>query len=208
MGRLRWVVPALLTTTSIRPNASCARPISAATSASTATLPARNTALPEAAVISRVTRSPASALRSLRTRRAPSCANRRAIPSPNPEPAPVTIATLPASLTWTRPDASRCPGSPVAQHDRLERRAAVQRFEALLAAVAGMLDAAERKLDAAAGAETVDEHLPAADRARHAQLSAAVCGPHSGHQPEVGGVGEPRSIGLVGEGHRGEHGAE
>src|SRR6059058_2222466 len=51
--------------------------------------------------------------------------------------------------------------SAVVDGDRLQRREAVQRLEALLAAVARVLDAAERQLDAAAGAVVVDEHLAA-----------------------------------------------
>ena len=54
--------------------------------------------------------------------------------------------------------------SAVLDRDRLQRREAVERLEALLAAVARVLDAAERQLDAAAGAVVVDEHLAAAQR--------------------------------------------
>src|SRR5512147_2488881 len=65
----------------------------------------------------------------------------------------------------------------VQQHDRLQRREAVERLEALLAAVARRFHAAERQLDAAAGAVVVDENLAAADRARHPQLPPAVARP-------------------------------
>ena len=77
-----------------------------------------------------------------------------------------------------------------------------------LAAVAGMLDAAERQLDAAARAVVVDEYLAALHRARHAQLAAAVARPHAGDQPEVGRIGEAHGVGFIGERHRGQHGAE
>src|ERR1700757_5197843 len=98
IGRLRCVVPALLTMTSMRPKAPVARWTSAATSPSTATSPAQKIALPPLPTIAAATRSPPAGLMSLTTTVAPSCAKRSAIPSPNPEAAPVTTASLPASL--------------------------------------------------------------------------------------------------------------
>jgi hypothetical protein len=74
---------------------------------------------------------------------------------------------------------------------------AVQRLEALLAPVARVLDAAEGQLDAAAGAVVVDEHLAAVQLARHAQLAAAVAGPHAGHQAVGGAVGDRQGLGLA-----------
>src|SRR6185295_15485332 len=73
--------------------------------------------------------------------------------------------------------------SVVLDRHRLERREAVQRLEALLAAVARALDAAEWQLDASAGPVVVDEHLAAAQAPRHAQGPAAVARPDAGHQP-------------------------
>src|SRR5215510_2586682 len=69
--------------------------------------------------------------------------------------------------------------SSVLQHDGLEHREAVKRFEALLAAVSRMPDTAEGQLDAAARAVAVDEHLAAPDRAGDPELPAAVAGPHA-----------------------------
>ena len=66
----------------------------------------------------------------------------------------------------------------------------IQRLEALLAAVARRLDAAERQLDAAAGAVVVDEHLAASQRARQRSCRAAVARPDAGDQAVVGAVGE------------------
>jgi hypothetical protein len=92
--------------------------------------------------------------------------------------------------------------------DRLRPRECEQPLEALLAAVARELPAAERQLDAAAGAITVDEHLSAANRARHPQLPRAVARPHAGHEPEGRAIREPDRIGLIGKGHCSKHRAE
>src|SRR5215469_15729368 len=196
-GRLRWVVPALLTMTSMRPCASSVRRTSAATSASTDTSPVRNDATPPAARISCATRSPFSAWMSLTTTVAPSDAKRLAMPSPNPEPAPVTIAILRSSRRL-----------PMAQYDRLERGEAVERLEALLPPVARMLDPSERELDAAARAVAVHEHLAAADGAREPQRSRAIAGPHARDEPVRGRVGEPDRVAFVVEWHDDQHGTE
>ena len=127
-------------------------------------------------------------------RRAPARLRRRtccAMPSPKPEPAPVTIAILSCESHAVSP---RCLRSAVVDGDRLQRREAVQRLEALLAAVARMLDAAERQLDAAAGAVVVDEHLAAAA----APAPCAAARPPSRVQtpatrPYVRAVGDARS---------------
>ena len=83
---------------------------------------------------------------------------------------------------------------------RLQRREAVQRLEALLAAVARVLDAAEGQLDAAARAVVVDEDLAALELARHAQRAAAVARPHAGHQAVGRAVGQGRGLFLAVEG--------
>ena len=65
---------------------------------------------------------------------------------------------------------------------RLQHAEPVQRFQALLAAVAGFADAAERQLDAAAGAIIVDEHLAGADTLGEPHLPAAIGGPDAGDE--------------------------
>src|SRR5215831_21192153 len=92
--------------------------------------------------------------------------------------------------------------SSVLQHDGLEHGEAVKRFEALLAAVARMPDAAERQLDAAARAVAVDEHLAAADRTRHPELPAAVACPDARDEPERRAVCDANSVGFVAGRHR------
>src|SRR6266849_5191477 len=57
--------------------------------------------------ISAATRRPPPSSMSLTTTRAPSSAKRLAMPSPKPEPPPVTIATLPASLMMRPPSILR-----------------------------------------------------------------------------------------------------
>src|SRR5690242_9208458 len=196
-GRLRCVVPALLTTASRRPCASRVDCTSLATSASIDTLAATNRAWAPVDRISSATRSPARTLMSFTITFAPSAAKRRAIPSPNPDAAPVTIAILPSR----RPLA-------MLQDDRLQGGESVQRLEALLAAVAGMLDAAERQFDPSARAVAVDEHLAAADGACDAELSSAVARPDAGDESVTRGIREPYRLGFVGEGHRHQYRAE
>src|SRR5215472_14821206 len=117
------------------------------------------------------------------------------MPSPKPDAAPVTMATFPASLTPGTPARTASLRSCVAQYHGFQSRETVERFESLLAAVSGMLDAPERQLDSATGAIAVHEHLAAPDRARHAQLPASIRGPHARHQPEVGAVRESDRVG-------------
>src|SRR3989304_9074873 len=81
-----------------RPKAVSAAPITPRHSPPRVTSARTNSALPPAVAISPATRSPPAALTSFTTTRAPSCAKRFAMPSPNPEPAPVTMATFPVSL--------------------------------------------------------------------------------------------------------------
>ena len=66
------------------------------------------------------------------------------------------------------------PPSIMLDDGRAQLRHVVQRRKAFLAAVARLLHAAERQLDAAAGAERVDVNLARADAARHAQRPAAI----------------------------------
>src|SRR5438034_320341 len=103
----------------------------------------------------------------------PSCAKRLAMPSPKPEPAPVTMATLFSNRMcssdsfleklWERRPAANVRmlfrgedaaptglaiRSIVLDHHRLQHRVSVQRFESFLAPVTAFLHAAERQLDA------------------------------------------------------------
>src|SRR4051794_9151204 len=98
-------IPALLTSTSRRPNASIARATIAPASSKSATLPPSTTASPPAATISSTTdwageRSapspPTSPPRSLTTTFAPWPASNSACSRPMPRPAPVTRATRPS----------------------------------------------------------------------------------------------------------------
>ena len=132
---------------------------------------------------------------------APSATNFLTMPAPNPDPPPVTMATLSGSLMVLLPQ------SWLDRHG-LQHREPVQRLEALLAAVARVLDAAERQLDAAAGAVVVDEHLAALQPARHAQRPAAVARPYAGHQAIGRAVGDGQRLGLVVEGDHRLHRAE
>ncbi|KAG1243274.1 hypothetical protein G6F65_022508 [Rhizopus arrhizus] len=90
--------------------------------------------------------------------------------------------------------------------DGLQRGEAVQRFEALFTAIAGLARTTERQLHAAAGAESVDVDLAALDAARDALLAPAVLGPDGAQQAVVGGVGQADGVGLGIEGQRHQHG--
>ena len=91
------------------------------------------------------------------------------------------------------------------QHDGFQLGELVKGLEALLAAVTGFLDAAERKLDAPACAEAVDENLPAAKPARHPELAASVARPERGHKPVIGRVGEAQRLAFLRERDGREH---
>src|SRR5436190_16775439 len=184
----RWPMPALLTRMS-RPSK---RSIAVRTIASTSAAFVTSARTPAASRPSEsATRIAPSPSRSATTTRAPSATNFLAMPSPNPDAAPVTMAIFPASRM-------RAPfvvnvgevASAVMDRDRLQRREAVQRLEALLATVTRVLDAAERQLDAAAGAVVVDEHLPALQGARHSQRAAAVSRPDAGDEAVLRSVGD------------------
>src|SRR5260370_37770908 len=91
---------------------------------------------------------------------------------------------------------------------RLQRAEMEQRLEALLAAVAGALDPAEGQLDAAAGAEIVDEDLARFERLGEAQLASAILRPHPGDETRLCADGGAERLGLVGEAHGAEDAAE
>src|SRR5262245_16807815 len=86
--------PALLTSTSRRPNASSAVATRRATSAARVTSAGHARATPPACVISAMVFSIGSARRPASTTLAPSRPNMRAMARPRPVPAPVTMATL------------------------------------------------------------------------------------------------------------------
>ena len=91
------MMPALLTSTSSRPNSSITWPTAASAPAHVDTSSALTTAVPPPALISPATALACSASTSLTTRRAPSAARSSASPRPMPRPAPVTMADLPSS---------------------------------------------------------------------------------------------------------------
>src|SRR5829696_3557141 len=86
-------IPALLTSTSIWPNASITAAIIACTLSVDETSHATNRASPPDAAIDETVASPRSASRSTTTTRSPLAPSRYAIARPMPEPEPVTIAT-------------------------------------------------------------------------------------------------------------------
>src|SRR5690348_5010957 len=187
----RWPMPALLTRTSRLPKRSTAAATIACTSRAFVTSARTPTAfLPSAAAA----RSAPAPSRSATTTFAPSATNFLAMPSPNPDAAPVTTAIFPSSRMASPLGKT---ASAVLDRDRLQRREAVQRLEPLLATVPGMLDAAERQLDAAAGAVVVDEDLAAPQRPRHPERAAAVARPDAGDEAVLGAVGDPDRVGLV-----------
>src|SRR5512143_1377651 len=131
-GLLTCVVPALLTTMSSRPNALCARPTMALTSALLLTSARHETAcLPRRAA---TFLAPAS-LRSATTTLAPSATKRLAMPSPKPCAPPVTTATLSCSLNVSSLSLAalclcrRFPGAPRRRPDP-GRRGALRRGRA------------------------------------------------------------------------------
>src|SRR6185369_3810118 len=187
-----WPMPALFTNMSRPPKSSSAVSTMAATSLSTVT-----SAVTLCAILPReaATRSPAAPSRSAMRTQAPSATNLRAMPSPKPEPPPVTIAVLPASLTMESPLRSA-----VEYRHGLQGRKAVERLEALFPTVARALDAAEGQLHAAAGAIIVDEDLTGADGALHPELPAAIPRPDPGDEAIGRAIGDADRIGLVLEG--------
>src|SRR6266542_357291 len=90
-------MPALLTSTSSRPNSSRARRMKPMASASRSVCVSTKTALTPLPRISSATRRPRSTSRSAMAICAPSSAKSRAVASPMPEAPPVTAATFPPS---------------------------------------------------------------------------------------------------------------
>ena len=94
---------AVFTRLSIAPNASTVARTASSTWRRSPTSHASATASPAAARISSATAAPRSLSRSTTATRAPSVANMRAMPRPMPWPAPVTMATFPASMSTIVP---------------------------------------------------------------------------------------------------------
>ena len=110
-------MPALLTTMSMRPNASIAVCTIASPPSGVATELASDTASPPAALISATTCSAGDALppepssappRSFTTTSAPRFASSSACSRPSPPPAPVTIATLPSNPSFRHSPSRPC----------------------------------------------------------------------------------------------------
>src|SRR5262245_59344252 len=83
-----------------------------------------------------------------------------------------------------------------------------ERLEALLAPMARALDAAEGQLDAAAGAEIVDEDLARFERAGEAQLAPAIPRPDAGDEPVGRAVGDGDRLLLLAKADRAKDGTE
>src|SRR5262245_6129373 len=115
------------------------------------------------------------------------------------------MSAISRKVGWMAMDGA---ASSVLEHDGLEHGEAVQRFEALLAAVTRMPNAAERQLDAAARAVAVDEHLAAADRTRHPELPAAIARPDARDEPERRAVRDEDRLRLIAERHCRQHRSE
>src|SRR5882672_2381147 len=176
-------MPALLTRMSRPPKRSKAASIIAFTST------ARVTSQPIHCVpVASATRRALPSSRSAISTFAPSAANLATMPSPKPEPPPVTIAVLPCSLIVLPSSMVDCNG--------LQGREAVQRLEALFASMARSFHAAKRQLDPAARAVVVDEHLAALQGPCHAKLPRAVARPHACDETVHGAVGDADRVGL------------
>src|SRR5688572_370611 len=96
-------MPAAVTTTCNAPNVSMAAVATASLSTRLVTSHRTNTARPPTASTAATVSAPRSACSSATTTAAPSSASRTAVARPMPFPAPVTTATLPASLLIGRP---------------------------------------------------------------------------------------------------------
>src|SRR4051812_16280768 len=165
-------MPALLNSTSMRPNASRVRPYISITASSSAT---------SAAIDS----SPgAPSFRSTPTTCAPSSSNSRTASAPMPPAAPVITQTLPARRSAI--------GRVV---DGFDLRVVLERVRPELAADPGLLEAAERRGHADAGIG-VDRDHAGLDRAGGAERLGAVAGPHGAAQPVDRVVGERDRLGL------------
>src|SRR5690606_41241367 len=93
------------------------------------------------------------------------------------DPAGIRVARRPCMLAVT-------------QRHGLEPGEAVQRLEALFAPEARLPRSAKGQFDTATRAIVVDEHLPRAQAACHAELAPAVLRPDPRHQTVGGAVGD------------------
>src|SRR5262245_19409733 len=177
---MRCEKPALLTRTSRPAKAETASPIIAFTSAARETSARTKRAEPPSAAIADATRRPFSSFTSETTTRPPSCAKRIAIASPKPEPAPVTTTLFPWNLMST---------SCELDGHAFQLRVVVKRLQSLLPAVAALLVAAERGLDAARH-PLVDVDLSRVEAGRDTVRARQVAGPDAGGEPVVGVVGD------------------
>src|SRR3954452_7730923 len=169
-------MPALLKSTSIRPNASRVRSYISITASSSVT---------SAAI---AMRPGESSLRSTPTTCAPSSSNRRADSAPMPPAAPVITQTLPAR---------RSPiGFAGRVVDGLQLGIVIERVVPELPADARLLEAAERRGHADARVR-VDRDHAGLDRARGAERLGAVPGPDRAAQPVDRVVRELDRVGLV-----------
>src|SRR5262245_34749836 len=105
------------------------------------------------------------------------------MPSPKPDAAPVMIATL----SFRRAMLSALT---MIENNGLGGRHVVERLEALLPSVTGLLETAERQLDAAARTIAINEDLTGADAFGDAVLPAAVVRPDSSDEAKLRTVGE------------------
>src|ERR1039458_2345765 len=170
-------IPALLKSTSIRPNSSSAAAYIALTCRSSVTSTFSD-------------RSPgASVARSTPTTRAPSRWNTATVAAPIPPEAPVTTQTLLSSLMTS------LIGRVV---DGLDLRVGIERMGTQLPTVAGLLEAAEGRRDTHRGVG-VDRDHTGLDRPRHAQGAGAVTRPDRTRQAVDRVVRKPHAIGLVSE---------
>src|SRR3954453_19749376 len=103
----KTVVIALLTQTSIGPNASSTAVAAESTASQSATSQGSTSARPPASSTSLRASSRASRVRAMRPIRAPSCAKRRATARPPPADAPVITTTCPLAMSRGVPDDQR-----------------------------------------------------------------------------------------------------
>src|SRR4051794_36913580 len=186
-------MPALLKRTWIAPYSSRTRAYIARTASSSVTSQAS-------------ARSPTpSSRRSTPATVAPSAPNRRALSAPIPLAAPVMTQTLPARRPPLRCSAVGTGSGRI--EDRLDLGVVVERVRAQLAAVARLLEAAERRRHPHRGVG-VDRQHAGLECARHAQRLRTVAGPDRAGKPVDGVVGERDRLFLVAEGDHDRHRTE
>src|SRR6266851_1327312 len=179
IGNERPVIPALLTSTSRRPQAPSTRATAPSTSLARVTSPTSAKAprpTPRAAV------STPSASWSSRATRAPSAARRVAMASPIPRAAPVTRAVLPATVIASRPAARRPSGRTAAAGPVphvVERARRDQHARAGAGLVHGPLDGHDglplHHEDVLAGRDGHDRGLGALGLLQHLEEAPSVC---------------------------------